>query len=243
MATTADAFSSSSPPRPAARLGRVNPRDILEGLSESERARIEAAGRERTFRTGALLYAQGDPPGFTYIVRRGMVRTFMTSRSGRQFTVGFWGEREIIGGPDIFTSEPRLLSAQTTAPSVLVAFSNEDLDRLIAAVPRFARNLIAALSFKSRWMMSTSNELGTGQVPQRLARAILIQAEVHGEPAPDGGAMLTHVSHQDLAELVGASRQWVTKALADLQDRGLIRLARRRIVVLDRPRLHQFASL
>jgi CRP-like cAMP-binding protein len=231
-------------PRTAARgFGRVDPRDILEGLLPAEREHVQQVGRRLRLRADVLLYAQGDPPGSTYFVERGMVRTFRTSRSGRQFTVGFWGEREIIGGPDIFTGEPRLLSAQTTAPSVLIGFTQDDLDTLIGEVPRFARNLIAALSFKSRWAMNTSNELGTGRVPQRLAQVILIQAEVHGELSPDGASTLTHVSHEDLARLVGASRQWVTKALADLQSRGLIRLARRRIDVLDQQRLQQLASL
>ncbi|HEY1508333.1 MAG TPA: Crp/Fnr family transcriptional regulator [Solirubrobacteraceae bacterium] len=231
-------------PRTAARaFGRVDPKDILEGLTPAEREHVQRVGRRLRLRADALLYAQGDPPGSTYFVQRGMVRTFRTSRSGRQFTVGFWGEREIIGGPDVFTGEPRLLSAQTTTPSELIGFSERNLDALIGEVPRFARNLVAALSFKSRWAMSTSNDLGTGRVPQRLAQVILIQSEVHGERAPDGASMLTHVSHEDLAKLVGASRQWVTKALADLQRRGIIRVARRRIVVLDEQRLAQLAAL
>jgi CRP-like cAMP-binding protein len=224
-------------------FGAAAPRDLLAGLTSEERERILEVGHRRRVSRGTILYNQGDPPGWTYILREGMVRTFRSSRDGRQFTVGFWRENDIIGGPDIFSHAPRLLSAQTTAESVLVGFTADELDRLIVELPRFARNMIAALSFKSRWMMSTGDALGTASVAQRVAHVLLLQAEVHGEWSDDGVRELTHMSHRDIATLVGASRQWVSQALSELQRRGLVRTAHRRITLIDELALRHLVQL
>jgi CRP/FNR family transcriptional regulator, cyclic AMP receptor protein len=224
-------------------FGAAAPRDLLAGLTSEERQRVLEVGHRRRVPRGTILYNQGDHPGWTYILQEGMVRTFRSSRDGRQFTIGFWRANDIIGGPDIFSHAPRLLSAQTTADSVLIGFTADELDRLIAELPRFARNMIAALSFKSRWMMSTGDALGTASVAQRVAHVLLLQAEVHGERTTGGVRELTHMSHRDLATLVGASRQWVSQALSELQRRGLVRTGHRRITLVDELALRHLVQL
>jgi len=229
-------------PTPLA-LGRTQPTDLLAGLSDAERDELDAIGHRRTVRRNTLIYSQGDPPGSTYIVERGMVRTFRVSRDGREFTIGFWPRHEIIGGPDIFTGEPRMLSAESVTQSVLLGFTSGELEYLIGRMPRFACNLVAALSFKSRWMMHVSTILGTRSVPQRVVHALLLQADISGERTEDGHRLIGHLSHSDVAMLVGASRQWVTQALADLERRGLISYGSRRIVLVDEPALHRLADM
>jgi CRP-like cAMP-binding protein len=212
-------------------------------LAADERDYLNGVGRHRAIRRNTLIYSQGDPPGSTYIVESGMVRTFRLSRDGREFTVGFWPRHEIIGGPDIFTTEPRMLSAEAVSDSVLLGFSAQDLEHLVDHIPRFARNLIAALSFKSRWMMHVSNILGTRSALQRIVHVVLLQADVHGDTTPEGRRVITHLSHNDIALLVGASRQWVTQALADLERNGLIEYRSRRIVLIDETELERLADM
>lgn len=224
-------------------FGVAAPRDLLAGLTSGERERVLEVGHERPVPLGTNLYNQGDHPGWTYILQQGMVRTFRSSRDGRQFTVGFWRENDIIGGPDIFSHAPRLLSAETTADSVLIGFTADELGQLIAELPRFARNMIAALSFKARWMMSTGDALSTASVAQRVAHVLLLHAEVHGERTSEGAREVTHMSHRDIATLVGASRQWVSQALSELQRRGLVRTGHRRITLIDEFALRQLVQL
>lgn len=231
------------PPAAEPGFGDVSPRDLLANLTADERRLLDEVGCPRTFRRNAVVYNQGDPAGWTYIIKSGMVRTYRTSCDGREFTMGFWGERDIIGGPDIFSRAPRMLAAVTTQATVMSAFASDELDMLIARIPRFAHNLIAALSFKSRWIMNTTQEVGTRQVPQRVAQAILLQAEIHGTRTDAGFRVITHMSHQDLAQLVGASRPWVTRALSAFQGRGFLRVAHRSITVLDEQGLRELSRL
>lgn len=227
----------------ASGFGDAAPRDLLWALAPAERERVVEVGWRRPLPRHSIIYSQGDPPGMTYILERGMVRTFRISRDGHQFTIGFWRENDIIGGPDVFSTAPRWLSAETVTDCELLGFTDRDLDLLIAELPRFAHNMIAALSFKSRWVMNTGDALGTASVEQRVAHVILLQAEVHGRAADDGVCELTHMSHRDIATLVGASRQWVTQTLSALEGRGLIRTGHRRITVLDPERLEELARL
>jgi CRP/FNR family cyclic AMP-dependent transcriptional regulator len=224
-------------------LGRPTPQGLLHGLSDEECLRTYEVGHRRSFRRNSIIYSQGDPSGVTYLVERGMVRTYRTSSDGREFTVGFWSTHEIIGGPDVLSDEPRMLSAEAVRESVLVGFTSEDLDVLIEEVPRFARNLIAALSFKARWMMHVSSVLGTRSVPQRVAHTLLLQGMVHGRVTEDGCRVVEHLSHHDLAMLVGASRQSVTQALAEFERADLIESGNRRIVLLDEGRLQSYANM
>lgn len=216
---------------------------LFEGLTAEEHDYLNRIGHRRRVRRSTLLYSQGDPPGFTYIMESGIVRTFSVSRDGREFTVGYWPPHEIIGGPDIFTGEPRMLSAEAVTDSVLLGFSAEDLEHLVGRIPPFARNLIAALAFTSRWMMHASNVLGTRSVPQRIVHVLLLQADTHGKATPEGLRVITHLSHNDIAMLVGASRQWVTQALADLKRNTLIEYGTRRIVLLDEEGLERLADM
>lgn len=227
----------------ASGFGDAAPRDLLWALAPAERERVVAMGRRWTLPRHSIIYNQGDPPGKTYILERGMVRTFRFSRDGHQFTIGFWRENDIIGGPDVFSTAPRWLSAETVAECDLLGFTDRDLDLLIAELPRFAHNMIAALSFKSRWVMNTGDSLGTASVQQRVAHVILLQSEVHGSVNGEGLRELTHMSHRDIATLVGASRQWVTQTLSELERRGLIRTGHRRITVLDARALEELAHL
>lgn len=227
----------------ASGFGSAEPRSVLEGLTADERDLVASVGHPRRLRRGAFLYRQGDPAGTTYILDEGMIRTFRVSRDGRQFTVGFWRSDDIIGGPDVFTSAPRWLSAEAVTDAVLTGFSAEQLDGLIAEIPRFAHNLIAILSFKSRWVMNTGDALGTGSVAQRVAHVLLLQAELHAGPLSDGPPVITHMSHRAIATLVGASRQWVTHALAEMQRQGLVELGHRRITIRHALGLRRLADL
>lgn len=224
-------------------FGSAEPRSALEGLTGDERDLVAFVGHPRRLRRGMFVYRQGEVAGTTYILNEGMIRTFRVSRDGRQFTVGFWRSDDVIGGPDVFTRAPRWLSAQAITDAVLTGFSAEELDRLIAEIPRFAHNLIAILSFKSRWVMNIGDALGTGSVAQRIAHVLLLQAEVHAGPVDDRPPVITHMSHRDIATLVGASRQWVTQALADMQRQGLVELGHRRITLRHAPGLRRLADL
>ncbi len=108
---------------------------------------------------------------------------------------------------------------------------------LVAAVPELAVAIVEALSFKVQWLSSLVQVLGTESVSRRLGHLLDTLCELYGAESDEGITINAPFTHEDLAAMVGASRQWVTMALARFQSRGVLKLGKRRIEVLRRDRL------
>lgn len=218
-------------------------KDLARNMSLEESELYTRQGRIHKYRKHSIIFTQGDPPGNTFVVESGMIRTYFTSQNGKEFTKGFWSKYDVIGAPDIFGHDLRLISAEAVEDSVLKILSYEDLDILIARIPRFAHNLISVLSCNIRSVTTTSDWLGTQPVLARVALTILLQSEWHGRRTEDGQLCLTHLTHEHIALLVGATRQWVTHTLAELEDTGAIKCKKRSIIIYDEEKLEDIANL
>lgn len=100
--------------------------------------------------------------------------------------------------------------------------------------PRWATGLIEALAYKIRCFSALVQVLGTRSIHERLCQILLALCTQYGKPINGKGILIdSHFSHDDLAHMVGSSRQWVTITLGKLQRRGALRLGRRSIIVVD----------
>lgn len=217
-------------------------RDLLNGLSLEEKKLIDEYSHRRSYRKNEIIYSQGDPPGDILFVESGIVRTFITLPDGKELTCGFWSSQDIVGATDIFSEAPRLLTAKAVKRSTVIAISSRDMDELLGRIPRLGRNLIRALAFKLRSRSSFSGELGTQSVLTRVSRTLVAQGRAHGKRDREGRLCLTHLSHEDLAQFVGSSRQWVSRTLSELSEMGVVECSWRTIVVVDEDRLQQLSG-
>ena len=123
------------------------------------------------------------------------------------------------------------------SPTEAYSILDAELRTLIASVPELAVALVEALSFKVQWLSGLVQVLGTESVSTRLAHLLDTLCELYGVQSNQGIVIDAPFTHEDLAAMVGASRQWVTMALARFQERGVLKLGKRRIEVLQRDRL------
>jgi CRP-like cAMP-binding protein len=133
-------------------------------------------------------------------------------------------------------------SAVAAQRSTVVALPGGSLRQLAREIPDLALALIDALVFKARCYAGLAQMLGTRSITERLAQLLLYLAETYGVPEPDGTMIAAAFSHSDLANLVGATRQWVTISLARLQRAGALQY-KRRFVVIRRPELLRGGTL
>ncbi|MGO2154079.1 MAG: Crp/Fnr family transcriptional regulator, partial [Brevibacterium aurantiacum] len=117
----------------------------------------------------------------------------------------------------------------------------EDLTTWLDERPRAAMNLLKALAQRLRRTNETVGDLVFSDVPGRVAKALLDLASRFSKPAPDGVLVAHDLTQEELAQLVGASRETVNKALADFAARGFIRLEARSVVILDMERMRNRA--
>ena len=197
----------------------------------------------RRFPPGELFFQQGDRQRGVYIIRTGTARAFYTAPSGREMTLAYWQAGDLLGADRLYGGGVFRWSCQAVSPTEAYSILDADLRTLIANVPELAVALVEALSFKVQWLSGLVQVLGTESVSRRLALALDTLCELYGVQSDQGVIIDAPFTHEDLAAMVGASRQWVTMALARFQERGVLKLGKRRIEVLQRNRLVSSAKV
>lgn len=216
--------------------GIAGPPRILDQLAPAEVELLLAQGKRRVVKRGELLFAQGEAHDGIFLVESGSIRVFYAATSGREITLAYWHPGNFVGGPEVFGGT-HVWSGVAVRTSSVLMLPGKTLRALIPRLPNLALWIIDGLVFKGRCYSALAQVLGTRSVFERLQRLLLHLAELHGV-AEGGGLLIGAVfTHQDLAHMVGGTRQWVTACLNRLEADGIIRLNRGRITLLDLERL------
>ena len=204
--------------------------------------RIELRGRKIEAVDGDVLFRQGDPHVGIFVINHGIVRTYFISPTGREMTLAYWQPGNFVGGPDVFDELINMWSGVAVGKVEALALSGAVLRRLALEIPRLAVNLIDAQAFKGRWFSAVIQMLGTRSVNERLAQLLLTMADFYGAPTAEGIVIGGGFTHDDLARMVGASRQWVTTTLDRFRDMGTIYIRKRQIVLVNPSNLMRLLS-
>jgi CRP-like cAMP-binding protein len=206
-------------------------------LTASQRNRVIARGVRLQFSEGETLFAQGEKHEGIYLIEDGLVRTFYTSPAGREITLAYWQPGNIVGTPQIFSTHVNQWSGVAAVETNVLAFRGEDIFELMQRIPVFAIAVVEILEFKGKCLSALVQMLGTRSVAERLAMLLYNLAELHGVKEKDGIAIGQPFTHEVFAQMVGASRQWVTMTLDRMRNEGLIRIGKSRTVILQPKKL------
>ena len=212
---------------------------VIDRLSPDAAARIRAAGRTLRCERGDILYRQGAVQDGIAIIESGMIRSFYTAPGGRTMTLAYWSPGNFVGGPDVFGGGLHMWSAEAAQRSVLTLLPGDALRALTRDCAEATSVLLDAVIFKARCYASLAQMLGTRSLTQRLAQVLLHLIDAHGVPHRDEAPSVliaASFTHAEIAELIGATRQWVTTSLSRLQKEGVIRRSRGMLIV-ERPDL------
>ena len=195
---------------------------FLDRLSASEQARVHAAGRTIAVPQGEMVFSQGDGHDGIFIIRRGQVRVYYTAPSGREITLAYWTPGHFIGGPEISGGGIHMWSGIAIDACEITTLSGSALETLLSDMPKFALALIDGLIAKGKCYSSMAQILGTRSVIERLAQFLLTLSELHG--VADGETIIINrkITHDQIAAMVGSTRQWVTMMLKRFQNRRII---------------------
>lgn len=182
---------------------------------------------------GKSLFAQGERHEGVYLIESGLIRTFYTSPNGREITLAYWQPGNIVGTPQVLGTGLHMWSGVAVNASDVYAFDGDCLRDQMQSIPALAVGLVEALEFKGRCLSALLQMLGTRSVSERLAMLLCNLAETHGVEMVDGVTIGPPFTHEVLAQMVGASRQWVTMTLDRFKSEGLIRVGRCKTVILN----------
>lgn len=190
---------------------------------------------------GDVLFNEGDQGDKLYVIAEGKIKLGRTSADGRENLLAILGPGEMFGELSLFDPGPRTATATAIAETQILGLSNEQLQQFLSARPHVAGTLLAALARRLRRTNESIADLVFTDVPGRVAKALLDLSRRFGRPVENGIMVAHDLTQEELAQLVGASRETVNKALADFTARGWLRRDGRAIVILDMARLERRA--
>jgi len=213
---------------------------LFSALDDDAAAALRAGMVEVGLERGEVLFTEGQPGDRLYVIVEGKVKLGATSGDGRETLLAILGPGEMFGELSLFDPGPRTATATALTDVSLIGLGNTDLRPWLTGRPEVALSLLRALARRLRRTNEAMADLVFSDVPGRVAKALLDLATKFGEPLPDGGIHVVHdLTQEELAQLVGASRETVNKALADFQNRGWLRLEQRGVDLLEPERLRR----
>ena len=210
---------------------------FLNALTNEARAAVLSSARTLQWSRGSLLHHSDDVAEAAYALSGGHVRLYRLGTGAREVTVSVHGQGEVLGMATLTPGETYGLYAEAMDDVEALVLGGDNLRQLIRQHPDMAVALTAQVARQTRSLQERLSQLVFLEVSQRLALGLLqLAQESSPEPSgPDSGpvALRGRISHQDLAYVVGSTRETITKLLGDFRGRGLLDLGYRRIVVTD----------
>ena len=182
---------------------------------------------------GQILFKEGEEGDRLYVVVHGKIKLGTTSADGRENLLSILGPGEMFGELSLFDPEPRTSTATAVTDVRLVSLAHDAVIGLVTSSPQTSLELLRRLAQRLRKSNEVLADLVFADVPGRVAKAIMDLGERFGVQKEDGLHVNHDLTQEELAQLVGASRETVNKALADFASRGWVKLEPRAVLVTD----------
>ncbi|PFG20746.1 Crp/Fnr family transcriptional regulator [Serinibacter salmoneus] len=190
-------------------------------------------------RRGEILFRENEPGDRFWVITAGKVKLGHTAPDGRESLLAVLGPGEIVGELSVYDPGPRTATATVLAPSTFLELEHSQFVRLLDSHPALAHQLLRSLAQRLRKTNTALADLVFSDVPGRVAKALLDLAQRFGRPAGAGIRVAHDLTQEELAQLVGASRETVNKSLAEFSSRGWIQVDGRAVILLDIQRLER----
>jgi CRP-like cAMP-binding protein len=218
-------------------LGRV---PVFETLGPGELAQVAEVAVPRSFRTGEVIFREGDDSDTCYVVRAGHARAIREHGDGRQITLATFGPGDIFGELAMFEDERRSATVETIDELDSVAILGNDMRRLLREHPDIAVKLVIALGRRLREANERLARQSFQTVQSRVAGVLAqLVATAQREGADDRDVLVT-TTQAEIAQLAGSSRESASRFLAVLERAGVITQGRGRITVHDPDALKRY---
>ncbi len=205
----------------AGKLRDVLPLDILSPEDKEEFARRM---RVRKFKADEVIYHAGDPAADAYVVYSGLVKVLLTNEDGQEALVTLHRRGEFFGELALFHDAPRDATVVAIIPTTTLQLSEESCTHVLDRNPKARDWMFHHLTETIEHLQGRYQSMVFLDVPGRLA-CYLLELKAIGGDLP--------IRQDDLAAAIGSTRVTVNKTLADFEDRGIVRVSRRKFEIAD----------
>lgn len=197
------------------------PADFLSNMLESERQTFMSLTSKLHFKKGDFIFQSGDPGKYVYVLTQGRAKIIQLSPVGKEMILWFCLAGEMFGLADLPRGGKREVSAQACSEAEILAVKRETMDQFLMNNPNTAYQVIELLSYRMRVLGHVMMNLAADDVTSRIIKLILRLGASCTEGANE--KQLNYpLTHQEMADMIGTSRQTVTSVLGQLRKKGVV---------------------
>jgi len=210
---------------------------LFSDLSEAELARFAEVTREREYPKNSVILFEDDPGDALYIVSTGQVKVVLIGEDGREVILSVLGDGDFFGEMSLIDDEPRSAHVIAMKDSQLLVLRRDDFQARLEEQPKIALKLLRVLVQRLRRADEKIGGLVLLDVNGRVAQLLLDLAEESGSMK-----ITRRLTHHTIAQMIGSSRETVSRAMRELVERGTIEVSRREITIVQADALRSLAG-
>jgi CRP/FNR family cyclic AMP-dependent transcriptional regulator len=207
--------------------------DVLGSIPQLHRTAVLDQCQQRTYQRGDALWNQGDLAGSVGFLIKGKAISTYLSPGGKAGITGFWSDGDILGAADLGGFEKRQMTVRFLETSTLHIMLINNFYDTLERFPDMSKQVVRALSVRLRWVAHLALALETESTEDRIRGILIALTESFGLKHKEGWMIDLKLTHEELASMVGVSRQMVNGVLNKLKNKGYIALGKRQIVVTN----------
>ncbi len=206
---------------------------LFDGISPSEMQEMEKITRMEEVKKRQPFYLPGDPSSNVYLLKRGRVKIANTAPSGKEVTFDILEPGEVFGELDVLEDAPRSTSAEALDDALICVIARKDFDQYLAMHPTVMFKLTKLIGLRLKKIQSRVEDLVFRDVPARLAHLLSELGKTEGVADKQGIRLKVKLTHQEMANLIGCSRETVSTTMGQFRDDALIQMDGRTITIVN----------
>ena len=210
---------------------------LFERLTDEQVERIESQSQARSFARGELVYLPSDSSHSVMLLTSGRIKLYHLTSEGKQALLGFIEPGEIFGELAAFQGGPHEEFAEAMEKSTVILIPRDVLQSLMEEHAQVAIGVTKLMGLRRHRLERRLKSLLFRSNRERLIHLLLELTEKYGAPNNQGIQIGLKLSHQELANIIGSTRETVTVLLGELQQEGVLTISRRQIFITNMPEL------
>lgn len=209
----------------------LNRMHLFSELNPTDTDILTSHGTTRSYPANSILINEGDDTDSLYVVLEGEVKVYASDTAGKEVILNILGPGEYFGELALVDSEPRSASVKTMQATKVMVIAKHDFKKVLAEHPDIAFNMIQSLARQVRELTNNVKSLALMDVYGRVAHTLL---ELASETEDGSMVIKQKLTHQDIADMVGASREMVSRILKDLANGGYISIKSKIVTINEK---------
>jgi CRP/FNR family transcriptional regulator/CRP/FNR family cyclic AMP-dependent transcriptional regulator len=204
---------------------------LFADLDDTDVESLIAVASRRKFPKDSVIFFEHDPGDSLFMIVSGRVKVTILSDDGREIILSVLGERDFFGEMSLLDNEPRSATAIAMEDTEVVILHQKEFLSIVEKRPRILVLLLAVLSSRLRKANHQIGSLALLDVYGRVASVLLDMAKENGVRLKDGRICFRRPTHQEIANMIGATRETVSRMISDLQRQGYIEISGKNVII------------